>query len=200
MTMPLPLALQQFIDANGTPLAGGTVGYYVPNTMIPKLTYQDAASTTPNSSVITLDANGRASVWGSGNYRQIVKDVNGNIISDAVTQGDNPFGFFTAGLTGGTANAQTISATSPAGFTLTDGNLLSFRASQANTGALSLNVLGLGNVPVVKYSSSGYTSLSGGEIIANGRTLVSYDNAGYFLLITYVPSTQIITEIGSMKL
>ena len=36
----LPEALTQFADANGSPLAGGSVGFYIPNTLTPKTTWR----------------------------------------------------------------------------------------------------------------------------------------------------------------
>lgn len=67
------------------PLAFGTVTFYIPNTTTPKDTWQDEAQTILNTNPIALDAAGRAVIWGSGSYRQIVKDVNNNLIWDKVT-------------------------------------------------------------------------------------------------------------------
>ena len=39
----IPNAKQQFLDANGNPLAGGFVYYYIPSTTTFKNTYQNAA-------------------------------------------------------------------------------------------------------------------------------------------------------------
>lgn len=81
----LPNGEQQFIDANGVPLAGGKVYFYVPDTLTPKTTWQDQGETIPNSNPVRLDAAGRAVIWGEGNYRQIVKDALGNLIWDQIT-------------------------------------------------------------------------------------------------------------------
>jgi hypothetical protein len=90
----LPNARQQFSDADGNPLVGGTVGTYIPGTLTPQTTYQDVNGTIANTNPITLDDLGSAAIWGSGDYRQIVKDVNGNLVWDAVT-GTFPAGTFT---------------------------------------------------------------------------------------------------------
>lgn len=66
---------QAFTDANGHPLAGGRVFFYSPNTSTPKDTWQDAAQTIPNTNPIILDARGEASIYGSGPYRQVLKDA-----------------------------------------------------------------------------------------------------------------------------
>lgn len=85
MASILPPAETQFLDANGTPLALGKVYFYIPNTFTPKDTYQDAAQTILNTNPVSLDAAGRAIIWGNGSYRQILKDALGNTVWDLVT-------------------------------------------------------------------------------------------------------------------
>lgn len=81
----LPLGETQFVDENGNPYALGNVYHYIPSTMTPKTTYSDAAGASPNSQPVALDAAGRASIYGLGQYRQILFDVNGVQIWDKVT-------------------------------------------------------------------------------------------------------------------
>jgi microcystin-dependent protein len=85
----LPNATQTFLDNNGNPLSSGTVQFDIPNTTTAKTVWQDANQTTPWPSTITLSAAGRPpgdkGIYGNGAYRQIVKDVNGNIIWDQPT-------------------------------------------------------------------------------------------------------------------
>lgn len=90
----LPNAELQFSDSNGSPLAGGKVYYYIPNTSTLKSTYQDSAQTILNTNPIILDAAGRAIVWGAGAYRQVVYDQFGNLVWDQITEDAN------SGLTG----------------------------------------------------------------------------------------------------
>lgn len=85
----LPNAVTQFIDGNGKPLAGGSVYFYIPNTSTFKNTYQDSAQTILNTNPVVLDANGEAIIWGSGTYRQVVYDVNSNLVWDRITQDPN---------------------------------------------------------------------------------------------------------------
>ncbi|ARU23741.1 hypothetical protein RSSE_c3360 [Ralstonia solanacearum] len=82
----LPNAKAQFIDSTGKPLVGGKVYFYIPNTSTLKDTYQDSAQTILNTNPVVLDANGQAVIWGSGTYRQVVYDQNGNLIWDQITQ------------------------------------------------------------------------------------------------------------------
>jgi len=78
MASYVPNGRQQFLDANGVPLALGSVGMYVVGTLTPANTWQDSGKTTLNANPIPLDAGGFAMIYGSGQYRQIVKDEAGN--------------------------------------------------------------------------------------------------------------------------
>src|ERR1019366_5977148 len=80
----LPNGRTQFSTIDGL-LVGGTVTFYIPSTTTPKDTWSDSAGTFLNTNPITLDALGSAAIWGSGFYRQIVKDAVGNLIWDVVT-------------------------------------------------------------------------------------------------------------------
>jgi hypothetical protein len=101
----LPNAKTQFFDGNGKPLAGGTVYFFIPNTSTPKATWQDPAQTILNTQPVVLDASGEALIWGSGTYRQVVNDVNGNLIWDQITQDAN------AGLTGNITDKRYVAGT-----------------------------------------------------------------------------------------
>lgn len=101
----MPMAEQQFFDNNGNPLSAGTVTTYVVGTTTLKTTWQDAGETIPNTNPIVLNAAGRAIIYGDGNYRQIVRDRNGNLIWDAVT---SAFGTGSAALFGDGAAVGTI--------------------------------------------------------------------------------------------
>lgn len=81
----LPNGEQVFLDNDGEPLASGTVQFYVPNTSTPKNTWQDAGETILNTNPVLLDAGGRGIIYGSGSYRQVVKDSLGNLIWDQLT-------------------------------------------------------------------------------------------------------------------
>lgn len=78
----LPNAKQQFIDINGNPLVGGFVYFYTINTLIFKDTWQDADQQVLNTNPITLDSRGQAIIYGTGSYRQILTDADGNQIWD----------------------------------------------------------------------------------------------------------------------
>lgn len=86
----LPNGRQVFIDANGKPLAGGSVGMYEPGTFTPQTTWQDPGGLAANVNPVPLDAAGSALIYGIGQYRQIVKDANGVTLWDALTYGVLP--------------------------------------------------------------------------------------------------------------
>lgn len=75
----------QFVDVDGSPLSGGTIATYIPNTLTPKATYQDSDGLVANTNPIILDADGRCSAWGTGQVRCIVKDASGNLVYDQVS-------------------------------------------------------------------------------------------------------------------
>lgn len=82
MVSQIPPGEIQFQDANGVPYANGTVASYVVNTATPKNTYSNQAGSSLNTNPVVLDADGRCIMWGSGLYRQILKDQFGNEIWD----------------------------------------------------------------------------------------------------------------------
>jgi len=85
MPLLLPEPEVQFCDANGHPFAGGTVTFYTPGTDTLKDTWQDHDGTSLNTNPVILDAAGRAIIFGSGEYRCVLKDADGNLIYDQWT-------------------------------------------------------------------------------------------------------------------
>lgn len=74
--------VQSYEDSNGKPLNGGQLFTYSAGTLTLKATYQDAAGATPNTNPIVLNERGEAVVYGSGNYRMILKNAAGATIWD----------------------------------------------------------------------------------------------------------------------
>lgn len=81
----LPPAKTTFFTNDGKPLTGGKVYFYVPNTSTLKNTWQDANQSVVNANPVVLDASGRAIIFGDGDYRQVVRDRNNNLIWDGLT-------------------------------------------------------------------------------------------------------------------
>jgi hypothetical protein len=95
MASQLGAGRTQFLDANGTPLVGGTVTFYIPGTTVLTNTWQDRALTTLNTNPVVLDGLGSAVIWGSGTYRQVVHDVAGNLLWDQLVTDVTQVGAFT---------------------------------------------------------------------------------------------------------
>ena len=90
----LPNGKQTFYDSNGVPLVGGSVYFYIPSTSTPKNTWQDSGELVLNSTPVILDSLGSAVIYGSGVYRQLVKDSLGNTIWDQLTTGSPTSGTY----------------------------------------------------------------------------------------------------------
>lgn len=174
MATILPTGETTFFDANGRPLAGGFVYFYIPGTTTPKDTWINPDQTTLNTNPIILDAAGRAIIYGAGSYRQVVKDSVGNVIWDQLTSDTSASQVSWGGTATGTANAIIVTA---ANFSLTTGQQIAFIASTTNTGATTLNVNGYGALPLLQDSPTGPQALTGGEIIAGAPIQVLYDDA-----------------------
>jgi hypothetical protein len=67
MTTMLPTP-QAFLDDAGLPVSGGKVYTYDSGTTNPRTSYSDLAGLTANANPITLDAAGRANIFGTGFY------------------------------------------------------------------------------------------------------------------------------------
>lgn len=104
-----PVLKQQFIDANGNPIAGGFVYTYQANTLTPQVTYQDVDGDAENENPIELDASGRADIWLDPelSYKFVVKDASlvtvftvddvvGTLTADSVTEESLQAGCVTA--------------------------------------------------------------------------------------------------------
>jgi microcystin-dependent protein len=195
----LPNGEQQFFDNNGNPLAGGKVYFYIPSTLTPKNTWQNSGQTVLNANPVTLDSAGRAIIYGSGQYRQILKDSLGNTIWDQVTADPTASTATTqwAGTSGGTANAKTIAAN----WTGVDGATYYFLVGSSNTGATTLQVTGAtssGVLQVRKPTPSGDVALTGAELAQNTVVGVTYDSGlGYFHLLVNNAVPAIVGEVRS---
>jgi len=169
----LPNGKQQFLDENGDPLASGTVGMYVPATLTPKNTWQDPTNSTLNANPIVLDSAGEALIYGSGVYRQIVKDVFGNTVWDALTAGNaGPFPAW-GGTSTGSGNAQVVAVSS---FTATTGAQIAWKAGFSNSGSMTLTIGSNGPYTVYADTPAGPAALVGNEVRANNVYIATYDS------------------------
>ncbi len=177
-TTLLPNGEQCFQTATG-PVSSGSINMYYPGTTNPKTTWTDSLQASPNTQPIQLDANGCAIIYGVGSYRQQLYDgpvvgglTSGNQIFDLTTTDTSAYNaVFWAGLAGGTPNALTVVDT---GFNATDGTVINFSAIATNTSSVTLNPSAYGAIPVVKDTTAGPVSLTGGEIVISNIISVVY--------------------------
>jgi len=181
----LPNGQQQFIDGNGNPYASGTVTFYsnFPTCTTLKNTWSDSGQTVLNTNPVVLDAAGRATIFGSGTYCQVLKNSSGTTIwtketGDAASTSTLGWG----STSGGTANAQTVTVT---GFSSTNGQTFYFVAGATNTGALTLSVNSGSPISVVKPTPTGTAMLTGNEVVTGSVIGVTYySTTGQFQLVT----------------
>lgn len=146
-------------------LAGGSVYMFVPNTTTVKQTWQDAAQTILNQNPTTLDANGCATLYGTGIYRQVLTDALGNIVWDRPTTDTSQQNVSWAGVALATSTPNLAILDDP-GFNAVDGSIVSFIPVRTNTGAFAVSFQGTSytNIPVVLDMFSGPQPLMGNEI------------------------------------
>lgn len=177
----LPNAESQFIDGNGSPYASGKVYFYIPGTTTPKTTWLDPNQTTANTNPVVLDAAGRALIYGSGQYRQVLFDINGNEVWDQLTWAINPASI--ANFAPGTLAGNPTVATGPlqsitvgTGLSLSLGGTLSTSAVYPTTVADSTSqsvVAGFNNTQRLASGSLTYTQPAGATL-SNGFTYWVY--------------------------
>lgn len=181
----LPNGKQQIVDSNGAPCVGCKLYFYIPETTTPKDTWQDSDQTILNTNPVVLDDLGTAIIYGTGTYRQILKDASGTTLWDAITADSVSLNSSWAGISSGSANAQIVTLNN---FSLEDGQLVYFLAGISNTGATTLNVSGTGAVSVVLDTSTGPQALGGGEITVGNVVGVVYSaTTGTFHIVTPTP-------------
>lgn len=111
--------------------------------------------------------------WQEGQFPDTVNDS-----ARAMMQRVAEFRSDLGGVTtvGGNASAMTITAKSA--FTaFADGLIVGFKATASNTGAVTVNVNNLGAKAIRRQSTTGDVALTGNEIRAGGRYVLTYDTA-----------------------
>ena len=194
----LPNGKQQFFGLNGVPLVSGSVATYIPGTTTPKTTWQDSASSVPNTNPTILDSLGSAIMYGAGCYRQVVKDVNSVLVWDQLSCDSSvAAGILWGGISTGTANAQVVNT--PA-WSTADGQKIVFMAGTGltNTGAVTIDA-GTGPISLVKDTSSGNAALVAGDLVAgNVYTIVysAHTSTFHTTLVAAAPASQL--PVGTM--
>lgn len=162
----LDMLLAGLTDESGNPLSGGKVYSYAAGTSTPIPLFLDQTTSTPATNPVILDSRGRAQVFGNAVYKLIVTDENDvtQYAIDNLSYFIPPLQAVYAGTSTGSSNAYAITP-SPAIISLVDGQVYSFIANHATSGAATLNVSGLGVRNFV--AADGTTNLTTGSIVVN---------------------------------
>ena len=162
---------------------GPAVGYklytYEAGTTTPKATYSNSDAATPLANPIVLDSNGECAPYGTGNYKLKLTDPDGATVwtQDNVLLSSTIADEEWCGTAAGTADAITLSPV--VGVTAySSGQRLSFIGAAANTGAVTVNVSGVGAVALTK---NGNTALAAGDIQLGRLYQIQYDGTRFQL-------------------
>lgn len=143
----------------------------------------------PNGNVagVSGGANGLSPsfIWDSVHNQLFVCTVTGNAASAVWTSVSASGSVTWAGSAGGTGNVITLTPAVPLLAYSTEA--FDFLVTNANTGATTVNVSGLGARPVVKDLISGPTPLTGSELIAGNVARIRNDGTGVYHLTAVPP-------------
>lgn len=178
MAVLSPLPKMQFFDANGEPLVGGKLYTYAAGTTTPLATYTSSSGAVSNTNPVILDARGEANVWLALQAYKFKLTTAADVeiwTVDNVTSGET---FGASQWLTSIAGTNTITATlSSANFTAyAAGQTFSFRAVNANTGAVTLNINSLGAKAVTK---TGAVALIANDILVGQVVTVVYDGTRF---------------------
>jgi hypothetical protein len=164
----------------GAPLAGGQLFTYSAGTSTPIATYTDNTGGTTNTNPVILNSRGEANVWILPNvgYKFILEDAAGNTLWTVDQIFNSQLLTLFGGVDTGAANAYVLNFATP--FTsYANGEVIYFIPSFTNSGPSTLNVNGLGPIPIVNING---TPLGAGQITAGQTTQVMYYNGNFQLI------------------
>lgn len=180
-----PSPRQQFLDNSGRPAVGYRLFTYAAGTSTKIATKEEAAG-ADNANPIELDYRGECDIWIAPNvaYKYVLAPPGSDdpptrttwTVDDIVSaQLITLYG----GVDTGSTNAYVINFT--ANFSAyTDGTVIYWVPSNANSGASTINVNGLGAIAIVNQNGA---VLTAGQLVANQVAVILY-KAGSFLLIS----------------
>jgi hypothetical protein len=189
----------QFFDSNGVPLAGGLLYVYTAGTTTPATTWTTSSGAVANTNPIVLNAAGRTpyEIWlNSGVTYKFALYTSTNVLIgtyDNIPAIDDPTVFNNLITVTGTNDL--IGTSVPPYTSYVAGMTLSFIPVATNTGAVTIDVDGLGAKNLFVGSS---TPMVGGEIVAGRIAQIEYDGVRFQL---YQASISIADgSIGTAKL
>jgi hypothetical protein len=193
----IPWITPQFFANSGQFLAGGQLFSYQAGTVIPAVTYTDSTGLTANPNPVIANSRGEMSVWIPANvsYKFVLEDSAGNTIWTRDQVANAQLLTLFGGVDTGAVNAYLLTFAS--NFTAyANGIVIYFIAANTNTGPSTLNVNGLGVVPIVNQNGA---ALTAGQIIAGQMVGVAYYNGNWLLILAPAQFPQQGTFTGTFQ-
>lgn len=187
-----PVPKLKFFDNAGNPLNGGKLFTYAAGTSTKIATYVDSTGITPNANPIILDYRGECNCWIPPNVAfkyVLAPSTDTDPPTNPIFSVDQLVSSQLITLYGGvdTGSANTYVLTFVSNFTAyQDGIVIYWVPANANTGASTLNVNGLGAVAIINQNGS---TLTAGQLIANQVAVVMYKGTGFQLLSSGLASS-----------
>jgi hypothetical protein len=184
----------QFFDSNGTPLAGGLLYVYTAGTTTPATTWTTSAGTAANTNPIVMNAAGRTpfEIWlNSGVTYKFALYTSTNVLIgtyDNIPAIDDPTVFNNLITVTGTNTLIGVSV--PPYTSYVAGMTLSFVPANTNSGAVTLDLDGLGAKNVFVGSS---TALSSGDLVAGRIAQIQYDGTRFQLYQSSIADNSVTT-------
>jgi hypothetical protein len=184
----------QFFDSNGTPLAGGLLYVYTAGTTTPATSWTTNSGASANTNPIVLNAAGRTpfEIWlNSGVTYKFALYTSSNVLIgtyDNIPAIDDPTVFNNLITVTGT-NAL-IGTSVPPYTSYVAGMTLSFIPVNTNSGAVTIDVDGLGAKNIFVGSA---TALSSGDLVAGRIAQIEYDGTRFQLYQSSIADGSITT-------
>jgi len=184
----------QFFDSNGTPLAGGLLYVYTAGTTTPATSWTTSSGTSANTNPIVMNAAGRTpfEIWlNSGVTYKFALYTSTNVLIgtyDNIPAIDDPTVFNNLITVTGT---NTLIGTSVPPYTsYVAGMTLSFIPVATNTGAVTIDVDGLGAKNIFVGNAS---ALTGSELVAGRIANLEYDGTRFQLFTSAIANDAVTT-------
>lgn len=184
----------QFFDSNGVPLVGGLLYVYTAGTTTPATTWTTNSGAVTNTNPIVLNAAGRTpyEIWlNSGVTYKFALYTSTNVLIgtyDNIPAIDDPTVFNNLITVAGT-NAL-IGSSTPPYTAYVAGMTLSFIPANTNTGAVTIDVDGLGAKNVFVGNAS---ALAAGDLVAGRFAYIEYDGTRFQLFTSSIADSAVTT-------
>jgi hypothetical protein len=184
----------QFFDSNGVPLAGGLLYVYTAGTTTPATTWTTSSGAVANTNPIVMNAAGRTpyEIWlNSGVTYKFALYTSTNVLIgtyDNIPAIDDPTAF--NNLIAVTGTNTLIGTSVPPYTSYVAGMTLSFIPVNTNTGAVTIDVDGLGAKNIFVGNAS---ALTGSELVAGQIANLEYDGTRFQLFTSVIANDAVTT-------